>query len=316
MPVARPMSWQTGFESLQGTVQPSSQQFSSGDSAIGNTIAGFENLAVTNTPNASVQHSIQQAFSMAYGFPIDTPSGGDQSQQTNFPGEEHATQHCLTSHQPTIFDYDPYMASSHAALAAQEPSRGIFDTANYETLQPVHIATGEASYGFGEDFLEDSFGQAHSYSEYLNPKPEPLLQRRKSKELVGIGLYNDKEPGYMSTLNADSNRVSLGRELKLEETWSPPDPPKEGDDEENYSSDEAEEVEEVPSYNDLAPTGPKTTFYPNFTDLSNQSFFFNEDDQFNGDDQYANYLALEQSMPTEHAKAQPKPMESANFMLF
>ena len=143
------------------------------------------------------------------------------------------------------------------------------------------------------------------------PQPAPVLQRKKSKELVGLGLYDDKEKDFLSGLNQDSNRESLGKDLKLEETWQPP---KNEEEDESYSSDEVEEEEpETLSIVDQAGIEPPT-FYPTYGDLSNQSFFFNDDDnsgqQMSHDVPYVNYVAL---APEGPAKAQAVA-ETGNLM--
>ena len=148
-----------------------------------------------------------------------------------------------------------------------------------------------------------------TFPQTMLSQPTPVLERKKSKELVGLGLYDDKKEEFLSTLNSESNRESLGKELKLEETWQPPK--NEEEDEEAYSSDEAEEEEpEALGFINQAPVDPQT-FYPTYGDLSNQSFFFNDDDQQLGHDvPYVNYVALGPEGPP---KAQAVA-ETGNFM--
>ena len=143
----------------------------------------------------------------------------------------------------------------------------------------------------------------------INLQSTPVLQRKKSKELVGLGLYDDKKEDFLSTFNSDSTRESLGKDLKLEETWQPPN--NEEEDEESYSSDEAEEEDpEALGFINQAPVNPQT-FYPTYGDLSDQSFFFNDDDQKLGHDvPYVNYVALG---PEDPAKAQAVA-DTGNFM--
>ncbi len=138
--------------------------------------------------------------------------------------------------------------------------------------------------------------------------------------LSGIGLYDDKVPNFISGTSGNPNRDSLGKGLKLEETWQPPkdeeekddDDDDEDDEEGSYSTDEAEEIEEDPPIMATAPQQAQTAFYPPYGDLSQQSFFFSNDDDdpyTEEANQYTNYLALGQ--------AQPKPQDlvtTGNFL--
>ena len=132
--------------------------------------------------------------------------------------------------------------------------------------------------------------------------------------LSGIGLYDDKVPNFMpGTTSGDPNRDSIGKGLKLEETWEPPKDDEENDDDDeegSYSTDEAEEIEEDPAIMTTATQHAQTAFYPPYGDLSQQSFFFsNDDDMYSGEDhQYANHLTLGQG----HAK--PQDSVTGNFL--
>ncbi|KAG6989761.1 hypothetical protein G7Y79_00065g094720 [Physcia stellaris] len=139
----------------------------------------------------------------------------------------------------------------------------------------------------------------------------PKIATKKSRELVGMGLYDDKNGSMDSPVDAmgaqsrniytDPNRSSMGKGLKLEETWQPPGSGS-TEEAEDYSSDEAEE--DLP----VAPPSQQTQpqVFSDYKDLSNQSFFFESDDQ------YSNYLAMEQAMQFCKPKA-PDP-SSGNFL--
>ncbi|KAL8661862.1 MAG: hypothetical protein Q9202_005220 [Teloschistes flavicans] len=126
-------------------------------------------------------------------------------------------------------------------------------------------------------------------SQYMSPPAVMPLNKQRSKELVGMGLYDGPGRQELSTLNSSPDHMNRlltepqGKGLKLEETWQPPN--EEGDEaeEEGYSTDEAEEeLPSVPVTNEAQPT-----LVPNYGDLSNQSFFFD------GDDPYPNYLSVD-----------------------
>ena len=142
-----------------------------------------------------------------------------------------------------------------------------------------------------------------------NPvKPTSRISTQQSKELIGMGLYDGPDRKELS--NSAANQLGLlwsepqGKGLKLEETWQPPnkDAEEDDDDEEAYSTDEAEE--------DLPPAPPakeiQPPFIPAYCDLSNQSFFFDNDDL------YSNCMSFNQGLQD----CQPKAAElsSQNFM--
>lgn len=142
------------------------------------------------------------------------------------------------------------------------------------------------------------------------------MPRRRSKELVSIGLYDNNDNDFISALNSaassDPSRDSLGKGLKLEETWQPPNDDEE-EPEEGYSTDEAEEMDEVPPVQISVAPEVETAFYPpTYGDLSDQSFFFNDDDQYASESHYADYYAIDQG----YQDAQPKAADPAtgNFM--
>lgn len=131
------------------------------------------------------------------------------------------------------------------------------------------------------------------------PKPQP--PGKKGGELVAMGLYDDKNGSMFASLDAIGNgasglRDSLGKGLKLEEAWEPPiGEDREAEDaDEGYSTDDAEE--ELP----VAPASEEAQpqVYPASNDLSNQTFFFESDDQ------YGNYLSLQHGL---HAFASKPP---------
>ncbi|KAL8743716.1 MAG: hypothetical protein Q9190_003963 [Brigantiaea leucoxantha] len=130
--------------------------------------------------------------------------------------------------------------------------------------------------------------------------PVPQITKQRSKELVGMGLYDGPDRDCLSKLDSSPEQLGLllaepqGKGLKLEETWQPPkntgaeaeeeeeEEEDDDDEEEGYSTDEAED--DLPPAPAAAETQP--TFIPTYADLSNQSFYFD------GDDTYINCVAL------------------------
>ena len=114
-----------------------------------------------------------------------------------------------------------------------------------------------------------------------------------------MGLYDHPDRNSFSldslteshagSLGAHPHHESLGKGLKLEETWRPPEEVEEDEeDDEDAESSEGEDhaVDEIPPIDDGAQAwqvgGGKVqdTLQPMYTDLSNQSFFFDGDDGY------------------------------------
>ena len=295
---ARPFSWHPG----SANPQPSHDPMPVNDNTMGNAIAGIENLAVTSTPPSSVQQSIQDAFSMGYGYPINTASvaftppvsdsqafyaptaSTNQNPAFSFPAYDYP--------EPT---FDPYGQS--------------YQTNDYSTPQWIQPTDSSVT------FVDNRHSTAASATslqrdanplQYLHTKELPETPKIDGEELVGIGLYDNADQDYVSTLSSttrdDPRKSTTGKELKLQETWHPPS--NEEDDEE--SSDENEEVEELP-IDTSATSEVQPALYHNYGDLSNQSFFISDDVEIYPDgDQYSNYIALNNGLQAmEQMKTQP-----------
>lgn len=308
MQANRPMSWHPGSERLQTSFPPMPTH----DSTLGNTIAGLENLAVTGTPQPSVEQSIQDAFSMAYGFPLSqTPTGYVQPSTfpQNDPSMAAMSNHLNHPFPPQYTPYDESVSMGYPILAP-EPNYDMYNLISDYGLPPQPQMQPPLDYSSPiEQYqmpTEVPWQEPTSFAQNAVANQTPRLPRKKSKELVGLGLYDDKQDDFLSTLNSEPNRESLGKDLKLEETWHPPKDNEEQDaaaaaeeeEEEDaaYSSDEADEDAPDPSNFITHPsTDPPPTFYPTYGDMSNQSFFFNEDEQQLGghdDAPYVNYVAF------------------------
>lgn len=139
----------------------------------------------------------------------------------------------------------------------------------------------------------------------------PPIPRKPSKELVGMGLYDDIPDrgsfslesafdGHFGDVISHAQLERTGKGLKLEETWQPPeDEDDEGEeDDEDEDEDELEEVksekaseavkQEAPTSSEPTTTqgNPPTTY----GDLSNQSFFFDSDDSYFDNIGFANVM--------------------------
>lgn len=310
MPVIRPSSWQAELDQAQA----SNQQMDSRhiDAALAPAIEGLESLAVANTPSNIVRQSIQDAFSMAYGYHVNAPILASQQPQSYWTDNQHMV--------PTtqVIDEQPSAHfAPHNAQFGQVQGNGVL----FPAAAPLHAYADSSndSPGVGLfDGISDYYIGANemSYPGVTFPEAPPNLRRKKSKELVGIGLYNDKEPNFLSSLNADTNRESLGKELKLEESWVPPNSREPAEEDDDCSSDEAEEVEDHLDSPDTAQFAPQPTFYPTAGDLSNHSFFFSDDEHYASDDQHANYLNMAQAYHNGQAKMPAMANKSTGFAFF
>ncbi|KAL8659060.1 MAG: hypothetical protein Q9226_000641 [Calogaya cf. arnoldii] len=116
--------------------------------------------------------------------------------------------------------------------------------------------------------------------QYVQSRLPIRVTKQKSKELVGMGLYDGPSRRELSTFTVSPDHIYQqphGKGLKLEETWQPANDDGHDAEEEGYSTDEAEEeLPHAPAPHDDRPALLPATY----GDLSNQSFFFDSDDPF------------------------------------
>ena len=293
------MSWHPGSQVQQ---EPIAVQVPT-DYTLGNTIAGLETLAVSrpvssayedstnvgHLPTGSCDRSSYQAMENYTGW--DNLSVDPSLQYPSYPSHD-----LLNTNQYYIPPQNDF-AYGNAA----------FTMSGFDHTTPVNVDYQTQA---SVEMLPTHYPRITDYGNGLSCPPQVVT--KKSKELVGMGLYDDKNGSMVSTSplspeghtpSSDMHRNSMGKGLKLEETWQPPgeELAEEGED---YSSDEAEDDLLV------APSTqqPQVQDFSNYEDLSNQSFFFESDDQ------YTNYMAFNQSMQYCDPKA-PDP-SSGNFLWF
>ena len=301
---ARPMSWHPGSD----MISTSATHVHTSEPALGNTIVGLQNLAVSGQPDSSVQQSIENAFAMGYGIPINAPL--PMSEQSPAGAEHYEPAQACVYNQESLYNsepiYNPYSYNTLQQLQhTYMPQPSIQDTYPATSYQLSQWSGNQPC--FANDFqdLQSSANPCYRSSitgQKLNAKAAPQVSKKANKVLSGIGLYDDKVPDFLSGASGDPNRVSMGKGLKLEETWQPPKDEEENDEDDeegSYSTDEAEEMEEDLPIMATAPQEAQTAFYPPYGDLSQQSFFFaNDDDPYTGEEvQYPNYLAFGQAQP-------------------
>ena len=317
MSAARPMSWHPGSD----MISTSATQVPTSEPALGNTIVGLQNLAVSGQPACSIQQSLENAFAMGYGLPINASLPMSEQSPTGAELYEpaHASvygQESLYNSEPTYnsYPYNTLQQLQHSYMP-QPSTQDMYPAASYQLSQ---WSETQACVPNDSQDLQPSVDLCYRSSNpgpKLNAKAAPQVSKKANKVLSGIGLYDDKVPDFMSGTSGDPNRDSMGKGLRLEETWQPPkdedeDENDEDDEEGSYSTDEAEEMEEDLPIMATATQEAQTAFYPPYGDLSQQSFFFaNDEDPYTGEDApYANYLAF--------GSAQPKPQDpvSGNFL--
>jgi len=304
MSSSRPMSWHPGSDTF---VAPGSQICTS-EPALGNAIADMENLAVSGTPASSVEQSIQNAFAMGYGYPTSTPN----TMYDTSPVDMQGCGMFGVGPEAACDSYPIYSVSDQVQYPYIPPTEPyMYPNSCYQTAQ--QWPQNSSNYPMGSQMPQamSEYAPARvpvNSARKAKTNSAPQLSRKKSKELVGMGLYDDRGSTFMSGLNSvvseESNRDSMGKGLKLEETWQPPNDDEEEEDDDGYSTEEAEEVEEVPPpVMASAPAEAQSAFYPAYRDMSNQSFFFNDDEDYTNEDHYGNYLAYGKAMP----EFRPKP---------
>lgn len=312
MLVQRPMSWHPGSE----TISAPTTQVRTSEPVLGNTITGLQNLAVSGQPVSSVQQSIENAFAMGYGIPMSKSLTVDEQSPAGYGDYQPALESTYRpdpsySSEPI---YNPYWYNAfqqhQLSYMPQTATQDMYTPTNYQVPQ-----WPEAQTIFANDY---QVPQAPVDLWSLNPGQDlnaggaPQISKRANKELSGIGLYDDKIPDSTSCTGNDPNRDSMGKGLKLEETWQPPKDDVENDDDDDEgscSTDEGEEIEEDPPIMASAAQNAQTAFYPPFGDLSNQSFFFsNDDDPYPAEEQYTNYLTFGQ------AQSKPRDPVTDNFL--
>ena len=317
MPVERPMSWHPGSD----TISTPATQVRTSEPALGYTISGLQNLAVSGQPDSSVQQSIENAFAMGYGVPISSalpmyeqsPTGNGDYEPAPEPIYRPESSY---NSEPSYnsYPYNTFQQLQHS-YPPQPSTQDTYPPANYQIPQWPQAQPCFANSFPNPPTSADSYHLSSNPGQKLSVKAAPQISRRANKVLSGIGLYDDKVPDFISGTSVDPNRDSLGKGLKLEETWQPPKDDDEDDDDEDddeeggYSTDEAEEIEEYPPIMASAHQHAQTALYPPYGDLSNQSFFFsNDDDPYAGEDQYTNYLSFDQ------AQSKPQDPVTGNFL--
>lgn len=235
------------------------------------------------------QQYLAPTYNTSYVYGIPTPT------TQPMPNSQFLSKGWFNPEDPSGFyqpssDYDVYRSIEldtsvqngyYSNISQYQPTSetsAVFSPVPYPTVVPGSIST-YATYTAPAtpDFLP--------ITEMTDDTPQrPTLSRADSKELIGIGLYDapDRDSWSFETLmGGDHNArpLSLGKGLKLEETWEPPEEDdKTDDEEEEEEEEEGEEAEDEEMIEETieqqlqqvvnnAPQAPIAT-------TSEQSFFF------------------------------------------
>jgi hypothetical protein len=275
-----------------------------------NTIAGLQSLAMTSVDASCGESPVRNPLPAGINYAANTSYPATMVPAAGFHGS-------LSGMDPPIaYVSHPYYSwpNSYQSYWADMPPP--YDPGVYPAMDMQQSGWTDMS-----DFPTYIPPQAPDFLPLPCPPKTPdssavgggsQLPRKGSKELVGMGLYDNPDNDGWSELacgagsvlchHANPHRESTGKGLKLEETWEPPKDPDGAEEEEAYSSDEADEdLLTAP----ILEQGPPA-FYPPYGDLSNQSFFFDTDDACSG------CIAFDQGVPPYPPKC-PDPARE-NFL--
>jgi len=198
---------------------------------------------------------------------------------------------------PEFYPYGPLSFPDPSAKPALERYRGFY---NPQDSSPIHSydnwSGGPAAVGFNvttpstPDFLPIQHPPHPAVSSDRHPHAQ--LAKQPSKELVGMGLYDDpdssptfgsmdeSQPGFSrSQSEAYPLLQPTGKGLKLEETWQPPAAEESSSQaDENYSSDGSEDEPPRAAVRQGAPQ----VQLPTAPDLANHTFYFENEDNYDG----------------------------------
>lgn len=256
---------------------PANVEGSNSDWTLGNTIADFETLAVSGSSRQSFESGVQNEII--------------QNQHLSSQPQTYYQQSGAAGTDWSYFEPDPaiplmpfpyyQVADDYQTQNMQHYSAFNSDTLAQGSMFPLNdqisYATPTSSW-----FLPIQYPADTPHNPNITITPQVTV--KNSKELIGMGLYDDKNGSMFASLDHVGNRVSglgasLGRGLKLEETWKPLSSADAENHEadEGYSTDDAEEV---------LPTVPprqeaRAHILPMDDNLSNRTFFFDYDEQYN-----------------------------------
>ncbi|MCJ1247359.1 hypothetical protein MMC30_004573 [Trapelia coarctata] len=293
---ARPVSWHPSSMGLNRPAHRTSTHETSRQS-----MAAYQTMAVNGLPTPMTQPDLNNDLPVDPFFSLDN---------SNIPYQQPAmAQQAYTSAGLSLdTTYQSCFPLGHAALPQYTT---VPASSDYSTYSPMNFATQSwaeslsAFPSYTAPPTPDYLPMQHPADIWqgVETTEKPALAKSQSKELVGMGLYDTPDRTSFSLDSLADSRTgrpgayphheSLGKGLKLEETWQPPE-----DEEDEEEEDEEEEEESRPSDNPSREDPPRVIAGPQidlvgnkaleapyaaYGDLSNQSFLFdNNDDCYDG----------------------------------
>lgn len=290
----RPVSW---HPSSMGLNRPAPRT-STHETSSRQSMAAYQTVAMNGLPTPMTQPDLNNDLPADPFFSLDNPS---------IPYQQSAmAQQAYTSAGLSVdTTYQSCFPLGHATLPQYTT---VPASSDYSTYSPMNFATQSWAESLSA-FPSYTAPPTPDYLPIQNPSDmwqgadtieKPALVKSQSKELVGMGLYDKPDrTGFSLNSLAYSHRESsgahlhhnsLGKGLKLEETWQPPEE-EEDEEVEEESPGHDPGREEPPQESASAQkwqggmVGEKAleASHATYGDLSNQSFFFeNNDDCYDG----------------------------------
>ncbi|MCJ1393553.1 hypothetical protein MMC18_006428 [Xylographa bjoerkii] len=314
----RPVSWHpTSMGKInRSSVRGTSARTSSYEPQARDSMVGYQTVAMNGLPTPMTQPDLNADFPVDPFFSLDgscIPYQQQITQQSQPPmtipqGYDPAGLSLDTSYQ----SYVPQDSSYHLQFPIV-PLSGDYPTMSYPTQTWAESLSAFPSYTAPPtpDFLP--IQNPSDMWQGATTAAQPRLTKPRSKELVGMGLYDTPDrdsfsldsatESHVGSFIADPHHESLGKGLKLEETWQPPS--EEEEDEEVESSDgEEQQVEETSPVGageqvwqmDMMGRKVQDAGQPSYGDMSNQSFFFDGDDAYFEGSAYAQGGAMQSNL--------------------
>ncbi|KAI4131494.1 MAG: hypothetical protein LQ347_002964 [Umbilicaria vellea] len=315
MITGRPTTWHSSSltPGLPGSI--STFQTHANESMIDSRMSGYRTSEISVPSALATQVQIDSNVPLnPYGDPATSLELNDQSRipfgdQQSFFFDASGTPYPT---EPTdLIDYAnfPHMAAFQEPLTYRQP--------RYPALDWTQVFPPELPWTAA--YPVPQYPSTQAFPATLSAPSAPLQPRpgkEQTKELVGMGLYDSPDQDHVSSLlfgddsgcrpfcgTLQPRHESVGKGLKLEETWQPPTGL--DDEEEDEVEDEADEdcstdegEEELPY---LIGAGEQQAVLPPYGNLSNRTFFFDDNDE-----NFTNETAFDQNFSfAQHKTLEP-----------
>ena len=291
-PAVRPVSWHPS--SMAGIQQRPESMY---DTPFRHSLA-YQTVAVNGMPTPMTQPDSSTEIPADAWFNLDNSMNIYQSSNAYNRYDQTGLRLHTSFHNDHSLESDPQYSLSSFPTSDEFPSFN----ADYSTQAWTESLSEFPTYTAPPtpDFLPI---QNPASNWQNNIADVPVLPRKESKELIGMGLYDHPDRTSLSSGSLTDSHMSLlmserhnsvGKGLKLEETWEPPEEDEEDDDEDSSSEDDAgEETEresqeetimeiEKPSAIVVTNEIQTATADQGQVNMSDQSFFFDHDVYGNG----------------------------------